>query len=141
LRLEWIIKARGHPNIKAEHETTFMVTRDPEVGPKGDCVIGVAADHAAADLDPELKQALKSGKPILITLKAGGFSELVRARGDPSLPLDHQRDLVVRKSEFVCGRTVAVSADKAAVNLSRKLIETLRDPEATLEMRIEVNRI
>ncbi|HID73268.1 TPA: DUF371 domain-containing protein [Candidatus Micrarchaeota archaeon] len=45
-----VVTARGHPNIRAEHETTFEVTTEPSLTPRGDCIVGVQADKAASDL-------------------------------------------------------------------------------------------
>jgi hypothetical protein len=136
--MEWVIKARGHPNVTAGHRTTFMLTKDREVGTRGDCAVGVEAEKSTADLDPNLKHALRSESDIIITLSAGGISEEISAKGHPSLPLDHPSDLVVRKSDFVCGRTLAILADKAAVDFSREFVEVLRNPLTTLEMKIRV---
>jgi hypothetical protein len=136
--VEWVIKARGHPNITARHRTTFMFTKDREVGPRGDCVIGVGAEKATADLDSDLKLALRSRRRILITLSARGLSEQIVAQGHPNLPLDHPSDLVVRKSGFICGRTLALLADKTAADFSREFAEALSDPSTVVEMRIKV---
>jgi hypothetical protein len=135
-----VITARGHPQITAEHRTTLMVTRDSEVGPKGDCIVAVAADKGAAGLSEGLKSALRSGVAIDITIEAGGEREKICAVGNPSLTFKHPRDLVIRKSGFVCGRTLAVSADKAAADLSRKLVAKLRDPSAEAKITIEAKR-
>lgn len=116
-----------------------MVTKDLEVGPKGDCIIGVGSDKSVSDLLPGLKRLIRSGKELVITLRAEGMIEKVRARGHPSLALDHPTDIVVRKSKFICGRTLAVNADKAAADLSRNFVAALRKPGAKLEIKIEVN--
>jgi hypothetical protein len=136
--MEWVIKARGHPNITARHRTTFMLTKDREVGSRGDCAIGTEAEKSTADLDPGLKLALRSGSDMVIIVSAGGISEEISAKGHPSLPLDHPGDLVVRKSDFICGRTLAISADKAAADFSREFVEALREPSTIIEMKIRV---
>ena len=133
-KVKWVVRARGHPNITATHRTTFMTTRDPEVGPRGDCIIGVKAEMGAAHLPQALKNLVRSGKEFIIRISAGGVEEKVMAKGHPALSLVHPRDLVVRKSRFLCGRTVAIEADKAAIDLSRKLIAKLKDPQTTVEV-------
>jgi hypothetical protein len=115
-----------------------MLTKDRELGPRGDCAVGVEAEKSTADLDPNLKRALRSGSDVVITISAGGISEEISAKGHPSLPLDHPNDLVVRRSDFICGRTLAILADKAAVDFSREFVEILRDPFTTVEMKIRV---
>ena len=137
--MSWVIVAKGHPGITARHRTTFMVTKDREVGPMGDCIIAVDADKAGPDLSPELKQAIRAGRELVITLKAEGMVEKVHAFGHPSLTLNHPTDLVIRKSKFICGRTLAIGADKAAADLQRKFVAALRNPATKLELKIEVS--
>lgn len=127
--MEWVIRAWGHPNITAKHPTTFMLTKDEEIGRRADCVIGVRAEAGAADLDEELKKILRSGAAVEITISSGGLQERVLARGHPSLPLNHPRDIVVRKSAYICGRTLAISAEKGAAELSRDLVKKMRSPD------------
>jgi hypothetical protein len=137
--MSWVIVARGHPGIAARHRTTFMVTKDREVGPMGDCIIAVGADKAGPDLPSELKQAIRAGQELVITLDVGGMVERVHAFGHPSLTLNHPTDLVIRKSRFICGRTLAIGADKAAADLRRKFVAALRNPATKLELKIEVS--
>ncbi len=132
----WVVRARGHPMVTARHRMTFMITKDEEIGPNGDCIIGVRAERSSAELDPSLKQLIASGTPLTIVLRAGGLSERVVAWGHPSITLDHATDMVVRKSRFVCGRTLAVGADKAASDLPREFVKALRSPTTVLEMEI-----
>lgn len=134
-----IVAAKGHPEIKALHPTTIMVTKDKEVGPKGDCIIAVAADKSVADLNETIKRMIQLGCRILITLEVNGATEVIQAFGHPDLTLNHTRDMVVRKSAFKCGRTLAIHADKAAADLSRTLVARLRDP--TAKVRISVKTI
>ena len=137
--MRWVIVAKGHSGITARHRTTFMITKDREVGPMGDCIIAVGADKAGPDLPYELKNAIRAGQELVITLEVGGMVERVRARGHPSLTLDHPTDLVIRKSKFVCGRTLAIGADKAAADLQKKFVAALRNPANKLELKIEVS--
>jgi len=132
-----IVVARGHSRIKALHPTTLMITKDKEVGPKGDCIIAVAADKSVADLGETIKRMIQSGCKILILLEVNGITETIQAFGHPDLTLDHTRDIVVRKSTFKCGRTLAIRADKAAADLSRALVAQLRDPTAKIRISIK----
>jgi hypothetical protein len=130
----WKILAWGHPNITAKHATTFMITRDAAVGPRGDCIIGVRAECGAADLPGGLKELIRSGKRFLIRIVVSGLEEEILARGHPDLPLTHPSDLVVRKSRFICDRTVAIEATKAAGDLSRDIVRELADPKTTVAL-------
>jgi len=138
-----VVRARGHSNIRAEHPTTFEITREEELTPRGDCIIAVGADKGARDLSEVFKEAARSEEAritIIIEVPSVGLREVVRAWGHPGLTFEHPTDLVVRKSYFVCGRTVAVGADKAAKDLSRELVRALRDPRTEVIVRFEVGR-
>ena len=134
-----IIFARGHENIQATHITTFEITKEPALTKRGDCIIAVGATKGAADLPLGFKEAARSeDAQMTITIEAGELKEVVRARGSPRLLFTHPTDLVVRKSNYVCGRTLAIRADKAASDLSRKLIEKIRDSSQKIRITLTV---
>jgi len=134
-----VIIAHGHKNIRAAHRTTFEITREENLTARGDCIIAVKEDKSVADLSREFKElARKREAEITIMIEAGGEREEVKARGDPRLTFTHPEDIVVRRSSYVCGRTLAVKADKAARDLSRRLVEKLRDPNSTVKITITV---
>jgi len=62
----------------------------------------------------------------------------VKAFGSSRLILSHPTDIVVRKSDFICHRTLAVKADKAACDLSRALVEKLKNPEQVVKITLTV---
>jgi len=76
---------------------------------------------------------------MTISIEAGELKEVVRARGSPRLLFTHPTDLVVRKSNYVCGRTLAVRANKTASDLSRKLIEKIRDSNQEIRITLAVD--
>jgi len=134
-----VIFAHGNENIQATHGTTFEITKEPTLTKRGDCIIAVEATKGAADLPPEFKEAArKKGAQITITIEAGELKEIVRAKGNSRLLFTHPADLVVRKTDYVCGRTLAIGADKAASDLSRKLIEKLRDSSRRIRITLVV---
>ncbi len=114
-----------------------MITKEKEVGPRGDCIIAVAAGKGAADLSQDLKRAIKSSYAINVTFEVDGLIEVVRGRGDPDLSLTHHTDIVLRKSLFTCDRTLAIAVDKAASDMSRDFVARLRDPAARVRITIE----
>ncbi len=120
------VRARGHPFLTALHPTTLMITTEEEVGPRGDCIVAVGADKSVAGLSEEVKEGIRRGGRVTVRMEVGGKVETVRGWGHPSLALDHPTDMVVRKSSFLCGRTLAVRADKAARDLSREFVRELR---------------
>jgi hypothetical protein len=127
----------GHKNIQATHKTTLEFTKDKHLSKKGDCIVAVAADKALADLSAEFKENLrKPHAKLVILIEAGGIIEQVNAYGSPRLILSHPTDMVMRKSGYVCSRTLAVHADKAARDLSRELVEKLKNPEQKVKITL-----
>ena len=139
------IKAYGHPNIKGTHRTTFEITTEEELTPRGDCIIGVKADKSAADLSNEFKQlAQRKNTVIIIVLKADEYKDIVLASGHQNLIIMDKQKIIVRKSTYIEPATIAVKANKAARDINRKLIEKLRDPRTVLEtwiLLLDLNEI
>ena len=139
MKITEVIIAHGHEKVQSTHKTTFEITKETTLTKRGDCIIAVGATKGAADLNPKFKEAIKKKSArITVTIEVGDVKEVVRARGSPLLSLSHPTDLVVRKSEYVCGRTVAVRADKAAADFSRKLVEKMRDPNQRIKITLMV---
>lgn len=133
------IEAFGSPLIRATHRSTFEVTRELHLTERGDCIIAVGANRAARDLSEGFKEAArKPNAEIVIIIEAGGVRETVKAYGSPNLTFTHPIDIVVRKSDYTCGRTVAIRANKAARDLSRNLVEKLRRPEEPVRITLLV---
>jgi len=131
------ILARGHENITATHKTTFEITKEESLTKRGDCIIAVSANKAMPDLKSEFKKALKNeNAKLIIEIKAGEIREIVRACGSSQLQLTHPTDMVIRKSSYICNRTLAIKADKAAADLSRSLVEKLRKPKQNVEIKL-----
>ena len=127
MNVEERICCGGHPNIRGTHRSTFQITTGTDLSPRGDCVIGVGADKGAIDLSDEFRAALECESATLVTLLvAGDISVRVTSKGSASLTLDHETDLVWRKSTFTCSRTIGISSDYAALTLPRELISHLR---------------
>ena len=122
------IRATGHPNIRATHRNTFEITKESHLTPRGDCIVGVNAEIGISEIPQEIKGYLSLQKPVTLTLELPeyGLKEVVRAIGANS-SFNHPTDIVVRKSSYVCGRTLAIRADKAAADFSREFVELLRD--------------
>jgi hypothetical protein len=134
-----VVFGYGHKNIQATHKTTLEFTKDLHLSKKGDCIVVVVANKSLADLAEEFKDKLRKPQAKLtITIEADGIIEQVNARGSPQLILTHLTDMVVRKSDYVCSRTLAVHADKAAQDLSKDLVEKLKNPEQRVKITLEV---
>ncbi len=119
----------GHPNITAMHPMTIEITKAESLTPRGDCIIGVNASKACYDLPDALKRRLRDKNSIIrMSIVVDDKKCEFVAYGSPSLILASKHDMVVRKSTFVCPRTLAVRCDKASNNLPRDAMRMLRDP-------------
>jgi hypothetical protein len=132
-----VVTAWGHPAITAAHRTTLEITRAAQIGHRADCIIGVKADKACRDLSPRLKECLRDGRTVHITITAGDVVDRLTARGSPALKLTHPEGMVIRKSDFIDERTLAILADKAAIDLKRELVYKLRSPHTKVRIEIE----
>ena len=131
--------ACGHEKVQSTHKTTFEVTKEANLTMQGDCVIAVESTKGAIDLPYEFKEAArKVGAKITVMIEAGEVKEIVIAKGSPELQFTHTTDLVVRKSSYICGRTLAIGADKAAINLSRTFVEKLKNPNQKVKVTLIV---
>ena len=135
-----VIFGFGHENIQATHKTTLEFTKDTHLSKKGDCIVAVATDKALADLTAEFKEKLRKPQAKLaITIEADGIKDQVKARGSEQLILNHRTDCVIRKSGYVCSRTLGVHADKAAQDLSRDLVKKLKNFEQEVKIILIVS--
>jgi len=124
-----VIIAYGHENVKATHRSTFEITKESHLSKRGDCIIAVSANKGLAELSDIFKEVLRRcGSKLTILIEAGGASDVINAFGSPLLTLMHPTEMVVRKSGYVCRRTLAIQADKAACDLSKALVEKLKIP-------------
>jgi hypothetical protein len=133
------INAHGHKDVQSTNKTTFEITKENHLTKRGDCIIAVGASKGAADLNQRFKAVARSqGARLTIKIEVDGEEETVTAGGNPKLLFTHPTDLVVRKSDYVCGRTLAIKADKAACDLSKKLVEKLRNPDQKVKITLTV---
>ena len=127
----------GHTNIQSLHAKTIEITKDEHLTPKGDCIIGVKANKACADLDESLKHRLKSNSAVVrIEIMIGEDSFLIKGRGDERLSLLNVQDIVIRRTNFVCPRTMSILCDGASSDVPRKLVKMLQNQEAKGIFRI-----
>jgi uncharacterized protein len=134
------IVAFGHENIQAIHPTTLMLTKERHLSNTGDCIIGVASDKAVADLSQKFKEALKKpNAKLTMIIEADGLTEQINAYGSPKLSLTHLTDMVIRKSDYISDRTLAIHADKSSNDLSRALLRKLKDPGQRISITLIVH--
>ncbi len=131
--------AYGHVSIVAMHRTTFEITKGVHLTRRGDCVVAVASEKGVRDLSDEMKTVLrKAGSKLTMILQAGEEREVVEASGSSELTLGHSEDMVIRKSNFVCDRTLAVKANKTAVDFSRTFVKKLKNPQQKIDVTLIV---
>ena len=139
MALEERVRAVGHENVSAAHESTFEFTTDDFLTPAGDCILGIEADKAPADFDRAFVEACRDAEAtITATVETGDFEDTIVGRGDPALTFENERSLVGRTSTYVDDRTIMLEADKAAEDVDRELVSALASGEpVTLVLRVE----
>jgi hypothetical protein len=132
-----IITAYGHENIQATHKMTLEITKDEHLTRNGDCIIAVAANKSLANLSPKFKEKLRRKNAILtIRIEAEGVVEEIKASGSSHLILTHPTEIVVRKSDYISNRTLAIRADKASYDLSKRLVDKLKNPNQKVRITL-----
>ena len=128
--MKFEIEFTGHENIRSNHQRTLEITKESHLTPRGDCIIGVNAKSSCADLPEELKNKLKNpDSKVNFSIKVGGEEFVMEGKGHPDLILSHTEDIVIRKSDFICPRTLAINCDKASDLLPRSMVKLLQDPK------------
>jgi hypothetical protein len=120
----------GHENIRSNHKKTIEITKETELTPRGDCIIGINASYSCYDLPDYLKDKLRDPtSKIQFSIKVEEHEFLLEGKGHEDLILTHKEDIVIRKSNFVCPRTLAVKCDKASDLIPREMVKLLQDPK------------
>lgn len=122
------IRTRGHKNVTSHHKSTFEITKDVEIGPTADCIIGTDMDKSMLDFPQEFKDMIaNSNTKISVVLDTENGHDEINGYGHEDLTLTHPTDIVCRTSDYTCSRTLMIRADKAARDLDDKLIEDLKN--------------
>ena len=125
------IQATGHTNVTARHRSTLVIRSDDYLTPAGDCIAAINADMTPADLDRSIVDRIQDPtSTITMQIESSGHVERIRGRGHPDLILTNERGFVARTSTYVDDRTLMVSADGAARDLDRDLVDALAAGEA-----------
>jgi uncharacterized protein len=126
--MEYTFVLKGHPNVTSRHKTTFEFTKDHKIGKTADCIIGVESPVSMNNIPKEMVRKIQDETTIIILrLETENAVDEIKGYGHPELTLDHPTDIVSRKSDFKCSRTLMINADKAACDLNRELINDLRN--------------
>ena len=128
--MEFEIQFSGHKNIRSNHQKTIEITKESHLTPSGDCIIGVNASASCGDLPSSLKKKLQNpNSKVIFSIKVGIHEFNVEGRGHENLILTHLEDIVIRKSDFICPRTLAVKCDKSSDLIPREMILLLQNPK------------
>ncbi len=137
--LEDEVKFHGHHNVRSLHAKTIEITRDENLSLRGDCIVGVSARKACADLGERVKRKLKSNESLVkIEIFVGNESFALTGRGDERLTLLNPHDIVIRRTYFVCPRTMSVMCNKASCDIPRQMVRLLQNDDARGIFRISV---
>ena len=137
-----VIIANGHENILAKNKHTFEITKESHLTKRGDCIIAVAANKGISDLSGDFKKLLRrEGAKVKIVIQTANEKEVVEAWGDPKLRLNHPTDLVIRKSDYICNRTLAINADKAAKDFSRLHVKKLKNSRQKIQVILSIEYV
>ena len=80
------------------------------------------------NIPDEISNAIKEdNKLITLRLETENAVDEIKGYGHHELTLDHPTDMVSRKSDFKCSRTLMINADKAAFDLKKELINDLKN--------------
>ncbi len=138
--MKFEIEFSGHENIRSNHQKTIEITKESDLTLKGDCIVGINATSSCSDLPQELKDKLKvHDVKVTFSIRVGEHEFTIEGKGHPDLILTHSEDIVIRKSDFICPRTLSVKCDKASDLLPREMVTLLRDPKTKGTFTITVD--
>ncbi|HEV2193432.1 MAG TPA: DUF371 domain-containing protein [Nitrosopumilaceae archaeon] len=134
------ISFNGHKNIRSLHPKTIEITTEPDLTLNGDCIIGVEASCGCNDIPEQMKNLMRNSKSeILFTISVKDVSFKVKGNGHENLILANPHDIVIRKSSFICPRTLAIHCDLASDSIPRQMIKTLQNPDSRGIFSIDIN--
>ena len=112
----------GHENIKAVHKNTIEFTREKELTPTGDCILGVNSDFDSK----KIAEFIKGKTKITVKIKVDSISDEFECIPNPKF--NDKNEMVFRIGEFASERTLGLRATKAAKHLKREIIEKMKQP-------------
>ena len=136
--MEQEIRFWGHPNVRALHPRAIEITKARDLSLRGDCIVGVRAEGACADISETLKARIRQPSTIVIDLTVGSLSFSLKGSGHPQLALTNSEDIVLRTTGFVCPRTLSIGCDAASSHIPREMVRMLQDPATQGIMRVRI---
>ncbi len=135
------ISAKGHTLIQCTHTTTIELTKDTHLTKNGTCILGIEASKACYDLNQSLKKNILNGEKITVIIKAGDVIDSFYGFGDKRLTLLSKKDMVFRKSDFVCDRTILIKCSKSSSELDRNIVKNLTNSKERFSIIFKVNDV
>ncbi|MFX1258755.1 MAG: DUF371 domain-containing protein [Promethearchaeota archaeon] len=135
------IYAYSHEKIKGTHKTTIELTKGKNLTKKGNCIIGINSTKACFDLNTALKENIYNGKEIKVILKVDNLQDSFYGFGNKELKLLNKEDIVFRKSNYICNRTVLINCTKSSNEINREIINKLKIPGKKLSIIFEINEL
>ena len=133
------ISFHGHKNVRSLHPKSIEITTDSDLTVNGDCIVGVGASCGCLGIPEKMKTLLQDPQSeVICTILVDGFSYKITGRGSEKLSLKNPHDIVIRKSNFTCPRTLSIGCDTASDSIPRQMIKALQNPETKGIFRIEV---
>ena len=133
------ITFKGHPNVQSLHVRTIEITKDKDLTLNGECIIEINANKDCKELNHEIKKRIRKNHSVIeIWLIVEPYSFIIKGFGDNRLLLTNEDDIVLRKSKFICDRTLSINCNFSSLEIPREIINSLKDPSKTGIMQIMV---
>ncbi len=131
--------AYGHELIKATHRSTIEITKDTYLTEKGDCIIGIKSNLSCFDLPTKIKKRIRSNEArLVLVISVDGYRDYIFGYGSELLTLKSKTSMVIRKSTYIDDRTLMIRANKSARDISRKLVNTIKDRDKKISFTLIV---
>jgi len=129
----------GHPNVQSLHPRTIEITKDKDLTLNGDCIVGVNANKSCRDLGSELKDKIKKNHSFIeIEIIVEPYKFIIKGSGSEKLLLLNRDDIVLRKSNFICDRTLSINCNFSSLEIPREIINSLKNSNRKGVMLIKV---
>ena len=134
--MKYSFNCYGHENITAKHKTTLEFTKDKDLNLNGDCIVGVSANFELSEIKEFIK---KSGNKFTVIMRAIPKNKILQDEiiAEINPDFSSNKEIVIRKTDFVSERTMGIKANKAAFELNRGLINFLKEKKNKIRVIFE----
>ena len=80
-----------------------------------------------------------NGEKIDVVVKVDDVVDCFYGYGNKNLTLLSKKDLVFRKSDYICDRTILIKCSKSSRDLDRNLIKKLTSSKNQISIILDVN--